>query len=261
MPTKHGEVEPWNVADSTPVAAARWAVRRCVSADARFQLYFRLLNTPVVSEIYVRGRGRLRERRVQPSTRLIVEGFPGSGNTYCRQSILLSNPDISPNHICSHTHSPRIVKRAVSRGVPCLVLVRNPRDAVSSLIRRFPGVSLSTACHYYTMYHRALLPDRDKILIARFEAVVSDFSAVVVQLNEKFDTQFATEKSVGLTPRRIIDSIDQRNRSRNNGLLDEATISRPSPSLGRTKPVLGGMSDVEARSMRAAMDAYQQCVG
>lgn len=177
--------EPWQADDAPLLRGLRRAVRSRVSKDTRFTTYFRLLDTPVASELYLRGRGRLRHRRIQSHTRIMVEGYPSSGNTYCRQSILLSNPNLHPDQICSHTHSARVVLRAVRAGLPCLVIARDPRDAVSSAVQRFPGVSLETAFTYYAHYYRKAFTLRDQIVVAPFGAVVEDFSTLVYMITAR----------------------------------------------------------------------------
>lgn len=84
----------------------------------------------------------------------MIEAYPSSGNTYCRQALLLANPDLAPDDVCSHTHSPRVVVRAVRAGLPCIVVARDPRDAVSSTVQRFTGIHLDSAFGYYEHYYR-----------------------------------------------------------------------------------------------------------
>ncbi len=260
MAAKGRTPEPWQAADVPLLNAMRGAMRGLVAEDTRFKAYFRLLDTPLLSELYVQGRGRLRHRRIQSRTRIVVEAYPSSGNTYCRQSLLLSNPHLRPDQICSHTHSPRIVLRAVRAQLPCLVVARDPRDAVSSTVQRFPGVSLETAFNYYEHYYRRIFSLKDHIVLAPFDVVVSDFSSLVEAVNVKFGVDFATEARVGVSRATVFADIDRRGRLKNAGKVREESVSRPSSRRMRSGEFLLGMNDTERRSMERALDSYHRCI-
>lgn len=251
-----GHLEPWRGKDAPLIRAARQAALFGLSGDARFRLYFKMLNTPGLSELYVRGRGRLRHRRIQAATRIVIEAYPSSGSTYCRQSILLANPALAPNQVCSHTHSPRIVARAVRAGLPCLVIARDPRDAVSSAVQRRPGIHLVSAFRYYERYYRHLVPLKPEIVVAPFESVVQDFSALMAKVNAKYETSFVTEAEAGLTQTTIFADIDRRTRLQHGGHIEERKVSRPTTARMRSHEVLAELSDHERRAMEAARLAY-----
>lgn len=253
--------EPWAVADAPMLRAARRLVRSAISRDTRFRLYFRMLDTPVVSEIYVFGRGRLRSRRIQPSTRLVIEAFPSSGSTYCRQAFLVANPGLGPDDICSHTHSPRVVQRAVRAGVPCVVVVRDPRDAVSSTVQRFGGIQVASAFAYYEHYYRRLLPLRERCVVAPFTAVIADVSSVIAQCNAKYGVSFETGTETGLSRDVIFQTMEERTRRKFGGDLREASISRPSDSRTTAAEFLADLAPHEVRAMQRALETYRAFIG
>ncbi len=259
-PSRQGATEPWAGKDVPALAAARRAVQAVFARNTRFRLYFRMLDTPLLSELYVRGRGPLRQRRIQPTTRIVIEAFPSSGNTYCRQAFLLSNPGLAPDDICSHTHSPRIVIRAVKAGLPCIVVARDPRDAVSSTVQRFAGIHLDAAFEYYAHYYRRLIPLKDKFVVAPFTLVVSDFSSIIQQVNDKYGVTFATETGAGVSNDMVLEDIERRTRNRHNGNIPEATISRPSSSRKRSEEYLRDITDKERLAMEGALDAYRNFI-
>lgn len=229
-PEGEAAAEPWANKDTPALALARRAAGAVLPADLRFRLYFTLLRTPGLSELYVRSRGRLRHRRLQPGTQVVVEAFPSSGSTYCRQALLLANPRLTADAICSHTHSPRVVLRAQRAGVPCLVIARSPRDAVASTVQRFPGVHVHSAFAYYEEYYRRLVPLRERIVLVRFADVVEDFSSVVAQLNTQYGRAFTTPREAGLTTQDVLRDIDDRSARKHGGQQAESKISRPSAS-------------------------------
>ena len=252
--------DPWRGKDVVALTAARRAARAVLSSDTRFKLYFGLLGTPVLSELYVASRGRLRHRRVRTGTRLVIEAFPSSGNTFCRQAFLLANPDIAPDDLCTHTHSPRVVERAVHAGVPCIVVARDPRDAVSSMVQRFSRPSLETAFGYYDRYYRRLLPIRERFVVAPFTSVISDFSQVIVACNEKYGVNFTTNAEAGLSNEMVFADIDRRARRKHGGRLYEARISRPSTARRPAAEFLSDITETERQAMNRALDAYRRLV-
>ncbi len=249
--------EPWTSPDAPWLKPMRRVARAAVSPDRRFRWYFRMLDTPVVSEMYAHSRGRLRHRRLQARTKIVIEAFPSSGNTFCRQAFLLSNPDVAPNDICSHTHSPRVVERAVRAGVPCIVVAREPRDAVSSMVQRFTGISIQSAFAYYDHYYRKLLPIKDEFVHVPFEAVVRDFSDAVTECNQKYGVQFATNSAAGVSSEMVFADIDRRARDKHDGVIKEDRISRPSATRLSSADFLSGISARQREAMDGAVEAYQ----
>ncbi|MGI8433626.1 MAG: hypothetical protein ACR2LE_02665 [Nocardioidaceae bacterium] len=239
---------------------ARRATRALLPRNTKFKLYFRMLDTPVLSELYVASRGRLRNRRIQPSTRVVIEAFPSSGNTYCRQAFLLSNADVPPEAVCSHTHSPRIVEHAVRTRLPCIVVVRDPRDAVSSAVQRFPGIHLDSAFGYYDHYYRKLLPIKDEFVVAPFDTVIRDFSSIIARCNDRYGTDFLTEAEAGISDDMVLSDIEKRAASKHGGTISESTISRPSASRKPSTEYLTDITDTERRAMKAALTTYRQFV-
>jgi len=253
-----GQTDPWAVPDAPVLTPLRKLVRASMSRERKLRLYVRMLETPVLSELYVRSRGRLRRRRIGPNTRLVLEAFPSSGNTFCRQAMLLTNPDIHPDDICSHTHSSRVVQRAVRAGIPCIVVARDPRDAVSSAVQRFKGMTASSATWYYERYYGRLLPLRDSIVVAPFSAVITDFVAVIEQCNQKYGTQFATGRRI--STEEVFASIDERTRRKQHGRIPELTVSRPSSGRKPAAEFLASLDGVQREAMDRALEVYERFV-
>nr|MBA2566441.1 hypothetical protein [Thermoleophilaceae bacterium] len=59
-------------------------------------------------------------RVVRPSTRVVIEGFPRSANSYTFLAFRGWNPGVRIGH---HLHTPLQVTLAVRLGVPCAVLI------------------------------------------------------------------------------------------------------------------------------------------
>jgi hypothetical protein len=195
--------------------------------------------TPGLHEAYTLARGRLRERRVTPDTPVVIDGFPASANTYSRQAFLVANPAIvNPT---THIHSPRVIIKAAQLGVPCILLIRDPRDAAASLVQRFEGVRLETALRYYSRYYRPLLGVKDDIVVAAFPDVVTDFGSIIRRCNEFYGADFAAPDP-GAADEVVFRRIEQNARARNAGQVPESKVARPSSSRRSTADVLASLS-------------------
>src|ERR687894_957930 len=94
-----------------------------------------LARTPYLWDAAMWVRPGKRATLARPDTALVIEGFLRSGNTFSVAAFELANgPKL---HVGRHLHGAPHVLRAVRLGLPTIVLIRQPRDAVlSSLVRR-----------------------------------------------------------------------------------------------------------------------------
>ncbi|MCB2171311.1 sulfotransferase domain-containing protein [archaeon] len=60
---------------------------------------------------------------------LCIDGYPRSANSYAVNLAGNFNPSL---RIVHHIHSQVIIRKAVKHGIPTIVLIRNPRDAIVS---------------------------------------------------------------------------------------------------------------------------------
>jgi hypothetical protein len=158
---------------------ARYAWYRCLRHGK-----FLLGNDPVFLPILLRLTPLGISRQITDRTELVVEGFPRSGNTFT--VFALQNATDNLSSIASHVHHPSQVKRAVARGIPTVLVVREPIAALSSYLTYGRHGKPGAALREYASYHRELLPYVDQILICDFTEVVSDLSSVIARINERF---------------------------------------------------------------------------
>jgi hypothetical protein len=127
---------------------------------------------------------------VTRDTDLVVEGFPRSANSFTFHAIRDSQP--RELKIATHTHSATQVIVAVRWGIPCMILLRDPIDAVVGIIsfeRQLqlrsgtavqpvtPG-EIKTQLKRWVLFYERILPVRDSVFIARFDDVIRDFENV-----------------------------------------------------------------------------------
>ncbi len=223
---------PGTTSDTPLVRTMRSTARRLVSADARFSGYYRVLTTPILSEWYVRNRAPLRAARITTSTDLVIDGFPRSANTLAR--VLMDQIQQPPIQISSHLHTPRSILLAIRHDIPRLVLIRNPDDAVSSLLQQQPGVTPATAFRVYAHFYHTLLPLADQVVIADFPNILSDFAAIIERINSRFATDFGRREGVTAHSDTTFDHIDTRMALFDGSVGVDSAVARPSE--GRLRP-------------------------
>ena len=146
---------------------------------------------PLAYWAYSRIHPALRRLRINRRTRLIIEGFPRSGNTYAVVAFEQVNTE-QVGHIAHHTHSSVTILKGVQSGVPVILLVRDPTSAVRSLCARYPGLSPHHALGSYVKFHERLLPVLSRMFIAPFDEVVSDYGRAIHRVNVRYERSFNT---------------------------------------------------------------------
>ncbi len=175
--------------------------------------------------VYLRlARMRHGDRVLGPGTELVIEGFPRSANTFAVTAFEMAQP--APVAVAHHLHSAGHVTAAVHRGVPALLLVRAPADAVVSSVMRKPSLDLAAVAGRYETFHRPLLPLLDHIEVAGFDQVTTDFGAVIDRVNARFGTRFARFQHTPENAAAVFARIDALSHRR-TGSLDATVVARP----------------------------------
>jgi glycosyltransferase involved in cell wall biosynthesis len=126
---------------------------------------------------------------IGPRTEVVFEGYTRAAMTFAVYAFQLSQAE--PVRMAHHLHAPAQAIAAARRGLPTLVLIREPRGAILSQVVREPHVALPDALYAYARYYERLLPYRSAFAVADFEDVTADFGAVTRRFNERFGTAYA----------------------------------------------------------------------
>lgn len=166
-------------------------------------------------------------------TAIVIDGFLRSGNTYSVAAFRIAN-GFGP-HIGRHLHGGAHVRRAVRLGLPTVVLIRQPADAVSSYLVRRPTLTPDDALMEYLDFYRTAWPARDGFVVAPFDHVVSDFGTVTEQVNERFGTRFAKFDGAPDNHAAAVALVEEMNRRECRGEVVETHVGRPSAERERRK--------------------------
>jgi hypothetical protein len=141
----------------------------------------------------VRFRPALREPEdprpwVRRTTDIVIEGYPRSGNTFAVVAFRLAQG--REIEIAHHLHAAVQIKRAARLNVPAIVLIREPSEAILSLVVRDPHASMRWALRSYIRFYSAVIPYLEKTVVAPFATVTSDLASIIQMVNTRYGTAF-----------------------------------------------------------------------
>lgn len=130
--------------------------------------------------------------RVTAATELVMDGFPSSGNSYSIAALRFACRAEGREEpaVAHHLHNPGQILDGVRRGLPVLLLVREPAAAVASLVSRWPYLGIGQGLRAWSAFHERLWPSTDRMVVADFDDVVGDFGAVTRRVNARFGSRF-----------------------------------------------------------------------
>jgi hypothetical protein len=198
-------------------------------SDLAFGLRMAVRNNPELMSIL----GRLNERPwnqrrvLRPTDDVLIDGFPRSANTFATYAF--ASAQSRPLRIGNHLHSPAQFRIAARHGIPALLVVRDPADAVASFMLYRADIDAREGLRRYIAFHRPLHRIRQAFVVAPFEEVIADFAVSIRRLNERFGTRFEPFRHTGEAAARILSAIESDRHRR------FATEGGPPPRPGYSK--------------------------
>ena len=125
---------------------------------------------------------------VSPTTEIVIEGYPRSGNTFAVVAFRLAQG--RQIEIAHHLHAAAQIKRAARLDVPAVVLIREPSEAILSLVVRDPHASIRWALCSYIRFYSAVIPYLAKTVVAPFATATSDLASIIRMVNASYGTAF-----------------------------------------------------------------------
>lgn len=138
---------------------------------------------------------------MRPDTDIVIEGYPRSCNSWAAVGFVDRQPP-GPLKLAHHKHHAAQLLRALQWGIPAVMLIRDPKEAVLSWVALreeeqhrdggwFYKPSFSEALGDWIAFYRAVLPYCDRLVIAPFEEVKADIPSMIRAVNARFSTSFA----------------------------------------------------------------------
>jgi hypothetical protein len=179
--------------DQKRLRQTRWSVRSRLSEHSVYLAVARLKYGHMV---------------VSDQSELLIDGFTRSGVVFATIAFQLAQQ--RPVRLAHLLHSPAHVIAGVRLGVPCLVTVRHPRDAVLSAMIREPALSIGQLLAAHDRFYRTLMPYRNRIVVAQFDRVTADLGGLTEELNERFGCRFTPPDLAPELVARAFELIDER---------------------------------------------------
>ena len=197
-----------------------------------------------------------RKLMVTRKTRITIEGYPRSANTYAVYAFKDVN-DLQWNQVAHHLHVQAQIIRSVKYKIPVILLIRNPLEAVRSLVVRHDFIPVSEALEDYSRFYEDLYSLNEGFVVANFEDVIENFGNITDQLNVKFSCNFNVFPDQDEQAKAsVFDEIDNRNR-----LLDKGKVThlyRPDKNKDSLKKAVELQENSEL--YRRALHIYQKYI-
>jgi hypothetical protein len=75
-------------------------------------------------------------------------------------------------------------------GLPCLLVVRRPSEAVTEFVATKPVLSVKTGLQGWISFHEPLMARLERIVVATYPQITNDMPAVVGRINARFSSEF-----------------------------------------------------------------------
>jgi hypothetical protein len=227
---------------------------------ARHHIRRPVARTPYLWDVTMRVRADKYATLARRHTAIVIEGFLRSGNTFSVAAFQIANgPEL---HVGRHLHGAPHVLRAVRMGLPTVVLVRQPRDAVLSYLIRRDTLTPYDALLEYLDFYRTVWPVRSGFVVGLFDQVTTDFGVVVDRVNERFGTSFRRYVPTPENEAKAFALVEEMNRLESGGEVVETHVGRPSEQRKRRKDQLSELLDRPrtAAKLREAEELYERFV-
>jgi hypothetical protein len=139
-------------------------------------------------------------------TDVVIEGYPRSGNTFAVKAFLYAQEGRTVR-IASHHHTQVQLMLARRYGIPAMVLIREPEQAIRSALVRAPHLSARRAVDKYIEFYTDIEGLRDHFVVVDFKRIVSDFGECIGLLNGKFGCRFLCPEFTPEDNRVILNSL------------------------------------------------------
>lgn len=119
----------------------------------------------------------------RPDTRLVIEGYPRSSNSFAVDVVAEAAGAALPRHfIAHHTHEVDNLRLADAYGIPKIILIREPGDAILSF-HIYSKAPVEACANRYAEFYRQCLTMMDKAAVVHFRDVTTNIGSVVAKIN------------------------------------------------------------------------------
>lgn len=174
--------------------------------------------------LYYGRHPRFARLMVQPHSAIVIEGYPRCANSF--SVLAFERAQGQALHIGHHLHAPAQIELGVRYGIPVLALIREPVDAAASLLTRHPGIAPAQALRQYVRFYEVVRQRLDRVVVADFRKVTSDYASVIEAVNRRFNVAFRPYVNSAEEDEAVFREIDRLNAETEGGAAHQ--LARPS---------------------------------
>lgn len=204
---------------------------------------------------------------VNSNTEVVIEGFPRTGNSFAVSAFELAQD--RPVAIAHHSHAPAQVRAAARLGIPTMVLVRAPGDAIVSALIRSPTRRVGQSLREYCTFYGQLEECMGSFIVVPFTRLISNFGAEIHRLNAAFGTDFLPFEHGKGAVAEAFQAVERTHRVHTNGMIVESKVARPSVERALLKAQVADLYRSETEGNRrlgrlksraeAMFNNYEEC--
>lgn len=176
-------------------------------------------------------RENFKRRAVTPKTDIVIDGYWRCGNHYATYSFIFAQHKRAV--VAHHFHAPSQFMLAIRWGIPAVLLIRDPIDAVASATIYLNRTDPRPLLRFFNIFHKSLLHLRDQIIVADFPTTVNDFGSVIKRVNDHYQRDFMLYRRTHEDDEKIAKMIRKEHKDHMGGKL--STLPLPSKEKMRLK--------------------------
>ena len=167
----------------------------------------------------------------------------------------------SKSIVAFHLNAPAHIRRSLKLNVPILIVMRDPDAAILSQLMKAPSRNVHTAHNGYIDFYNYVLLLANKVVIATYDEVTSDFDAVIKKANSFYGIEFRPFEHTEDNIKKVFSRLDNH-VIKHHGVteVDEHKITRPTSAKKNLKDECKDIIEQKYfQSIRHEADAlYQQ---
>ena len=192
-------------------------------------------------------------RVVSRSSKITIEAFPRSGNTFL---FSLVSQQIDAQFIAHHLHTISHLKEALRLNVPVIFILRNPNDAIPSYMIR-EGISVNRALQHYEQLYNFVIKNHENIHLIDFQKVVSRSDELNLLLEKTLGHSTEHWNSIRMSD--VFDQVEEMDAKNSGGAVSEMRVARPSKQRDEQKrKVLELLTSSNADALNRCIGLYKQ---
>ncbi|HMP06307.1 MAG TPA: hypothetical protein PJ982_08165 [Lacipirellulaceae bacterium] len=188
-----------------------------------------LKNYPAIFWPIAALREGTKKRLVRRTSDIVIEGFWRCGNHFAVYAFQVAQGGRAD--IAHHFHAQAQLMLAARWGVPAILLIREPTEAVASATVFLEHDDPRPLLRFYNLFHSRLVGYVDRLVVSDFPVTVNDFGGVIAAVNARFGRSFAAFHG---TPEELAE-VDRLIRAEHAQNMGAAAATLPLPSAAKAK--------------------------